>query len=107
MNGICQEFTDNIAGFWMEFEAMNIGKLVGVPKMCPHCHRHEIEDSDEFCPGCGQHIGATVKYEEPKTIAVKTCACGRTHHSEDKYCPSCGKDDPENKRPDKRRGDGL
>lgn len=92
MNRLCQEFTENISEFWMEFDAMTLGKLVGVPKICPHCHRHEIEDSDEFCPGCGQHLGATVKYVEPPTISVKKCACcGRTHHSDDKYCPSCGK----------------
>ena len=91
MNGICQEFTNNISDFWMEFDSITISKLIGVPPLCPHCH-HAIEETDEFCPTCGQHIGAKRKYEEPPTIAVKQCACGRTHHREDRFCPSCGKE---------------
>lgn len=91
MNSICQEFTENLSDFWLEFDSMTIPKLVGVSPVCPHC-RNTIEETDEFCPHCGQHIGAKHAYEEPRTVSVKKCACGRTHHSEDKYCPSCGKE---------------
>ena len=92
MNHLCQEFTENISEFWLEFDAMTLGKLVGVPPVCPHC-RKNIDDTDEFCPHCGQHLGARIQYEEPKAVSVKKCSCGRTHNREDKYCPACGLED--------------
>lgn len=91
MNDICQEFTENLSAFWIELDALTIDKLIGVPQLCPHCHQR-IEETDEFCPSCGQHIGASRQYEAPVTISVKKCSCGRTHNSSDKFCPSCGKE---------------
>lgn len=91
MDDVVREFTENLAEFWMEFNEMSVAKLIGVPMTCNHCG-HRIEETDEYCPHCGQHLGAKHQYAEPKTIAVKKCTCGRTHHSDDRYCPSCGKE---------------
>lgn len=91
MNSICQEFTENLSDFWLEFDSMTISKLVGMPLVCPHC-RSTITETDEFCPSCGQHIGANRPYEAPVTVSVQKCTCGRTHNISDKFCPSCGKE---------------
>lgn len=91
MNHTCQEFTENMSDFWLELDAMTISKLLCIPTVCPHC-RSTIEETDEFCPSCGQHVGASRPYEAPVTVSVQKCTCGRTHNISDKFCPSCGKE---------------
>lgn len=91
MNRLCQEFTENMSAFWLDLDKMTLDKLLGIPELCPHC-RNAINETDEFCPGCGQHLGAKRPYEEPRTVSVQKCSCGRTHNISDRFCPSCGKE---------------
>jgi hypothetical protein len=52
---------------------------------CPHCRR-EVQDSFEFCPGCGR----------PAQVTHQCSRCGReictTCRPNYRYCPGCGID---------------
>ena len=91
--GMTKQVTDDVIEMAEEIPAMiTFSAMMGIDRMCPECHG-QLDLSDEWCPHCGKHIVAKVPYEEPTVIEMKTCSCGRRHHSSDKFCPACGQSD--------------
>lgn len=66
----------------------------GSVRYCSECHA-PLQESDEYCPICGSKEGALKPYVEPRRIECVTCKCGRTYNQEYRFCPSCGKANPQ------------